>query len=685
MTITSRPRRSKFRGDRKIVYDMEWIPGTYRLTLIGVFDGVRHREYLTVGEFIDCEMTSKNRGVSFYAHFGGLSDAQFIISEIVKRNQKGDRAKVELRIAFSGSSAITITVIQGKNNWRFCDSGWLFKSPLAEIGESLGIPKLNDWKCPDHPSCGHKDKHCVFYSPLPVLTAYNRQDNLILYEALMNFAREMADFGVNMSSTIASTGMKLFLTEFFEPAKDKIRIEVLDKSWAEARSSAGDDYKYSPGVEREFEEWTKFRKVWNGGDSQKNAFKYFEEGLRVVTEELKREGVLISVFERSGDEIETSPALNKWAKESYYSSRVENLVREGGASSYYDINSSFATSMRDPLPASMSGISKRWGGSDCDLVYARVRVPEDTYLPPLPVRTGGRVVFPTGEWDGWYTGQDLHALTENGGQIMKVDKCVNFHRFTDLSRYVDEIYSRRLKAASSGDAFRALLYKYLLNCLYGKFAESEEKEMVLVCPDRTPEIGEEIDGAIVQYVKKKAPGIIAVGIKTRVEHRHVIISSVITARSRLLLLRGAKQVTPHYMDTDSVSTPLGRPMPASMVGGALGQWKHEYDFESGLYICPKVYLHRGTTKKDKAGNPVTVVKAKGFPRLSESDLEDLRNGGTYLYERMIRARGLLTLGGEPRDLPSKKTLKLLFEKRVFSPDGSSRPYRIADLPIDRAE
>src|SRR5712692_5060354 len=72
---------------RFCVYDLEWIPETYKLRICGVFDpwhGYRH--YTSIKRFLAHELVPENTGVWFYAHFGGGADFQFIIEEIVKGN-----------------------------------------------------------------------------------------------------------------------------------------------------------------------------------------------------------------------------------------------------------------------------------------------------------------------------------------------------------------------------------------------------------------------------------------------------------------------------------------------------------------------------------------------------------------------------------------------------------------------
>ena len=120
---------------RLAVYDLEWIPGTYEVSLVGVRDERGFRSYPTVLEFLKHELSSRNRGKVFFAHAGGLADVQFLLSEVIKRANPNFR----IEGSWSGSSLIRCKVIQGKHAWTFADSYWLLRDSLQQIGKSVGL------------------------------------------------------------------------------------------------------------------------------------------------------------------------------------------------------------------------------------------------------------------------------------------------------------------------------------------------------------------------------------------------------------------------------------------------------------------------------------------------------------------------------------------------------------------
>ena len=114
----------------------------------------------------------------------------------------------KIKASFSGSSAIIVHVIQGKNAWHFCDSYWLLRDKLASIGKAIGIRKGDSaeakaWMSErfgrtitDFEELTQSEK-TIFYSELPqaILTDYNRTDCEILWKAIQQFEEEIVELG----------------------------------------------------------------------------------------------------------------------------------------------------------------------------------------------------------------------------------------------------------------------------------------------------------------------------------------------------------------------------------------------------------------------------------------------------------------------------------------------------------
>ena len=183
--IRKAPERRRF-----FTWDLEWWPGTYQLRLCGVYDGERYRYYESIKDFVENECNSFNNNVWFYAHAGGLADSAFLFEYLITQKD----VKVDAR--FSGSAAIVIEVKKGSNTWFFIDSYWLLRAPLKKIGAALGMEK------------GTKED--MLSEDRETLIRYNRQDCVILWEAISGFEDVLFSLGGQLQMTVASCAMFLF-------------------------------------------------------------------------------------------------------------------------------------------------------------------------------------------------------------------------------------------------------------------------------------------------------------------------------------------------------------------------------------------------------------------------------------------------------------------------------------------
>ncbi len=675
------------RSERKLrrfgVIDLEWVPGealpilvntevrvagirkklrvplpvhkrmtsSLRLRLAGHYDQVpaegndedelvleeRYQRFTTIRDLVNHILVRENRGSWFFAHAGGLADMQFVLDDLladIKAQLREEapggvrshssygpdgKKKVEemtgrswkIKAAFSGSSAIIVHVIQGKNAWHFCDSYWLLRDKLASIGKAIGIKKGDDpralaWMTErfgrpikDFEELSRAEK-TIFYAEVPddILVLYNKLDCEILWKAVAQFEDEIVSLGGQLQQTIASTAMTLFRRAF-----------------------------------------------------------------------LKRD-------------IFTSEALNQVAGESYFASRVEVLARHAEDFLIYDINSSFPFAMTFPLPGNLIEYRMSLPDDDRDeciyLADATVEVPE-MHFPPLPYRKENRVFFPTGRWRSWFTSTDLRLAMREGCEIHKVHQVYVFEPFYDFGEYSKKIYALRAEAKTD---FRKLVLKYLLNSLYGKCAESTEKQEMLINP-------EEIDRETMQMLQ---PGVWLAEKEAKIDHRHVIVAAVITAIARRTLYDYAKicyeQKKPlYYMDTDSLATKADLPRDDKR----LGALKLEKKMDWAEFVAPKIYRGEGfELMRDGTWKEKRLTKAKGFSLGAGQEawdkLDKIIAGDRIAVQRMTRMRELYRtmVAGQyatsPFELLVIKALTFeMLSKRFHYPDGETRPWSVDEL------
>jgi len=378
-------------------------------------------------------------------------------------------------------------------------------------------------------------------------------------------------------------------------------------------------------------------------------------------------------------DIETNQSVNEIARKSYIASRVEVFNRHVEHSFYYDINSSFPHAMTFPQPGALLGTLQGRLPRRPDVIYladCRVRVP-DQYCPPLATRLDGRVFFPTGEWRSWFTSVDLELLQREGGKILRVYESIGFEPFTDLKDYALTIYNHRKQ---STDEFQRIVDKYLLNCLYGKFAESPYKESLLIDPPPCNVCGY-VDCRCKHrsLIRQLMPGVWLKESIVPIPHMHVPISANITSIARRTIY---DYMTNHsrfdYCDTDGFSCPDKIP-----TGKDLGALKLEKIVDRGEFLIPKVYqIHGKELQTDGSWKEKILSRAKGFSRMNVGRWLRLREGEEIHYERMRRMRELYR-DGTIRPQEKKITKRIRFAesvpKRFTYPDGSTRPWSTNEL------
>ena len=406
----------------------------------------------------------------------------------------------------------------------------------------------------------------------------------------------------------------------------------------------------------------------------------------------------MNLFRRSymRETIYTSEVANQVAIKSYFASRVEVFERDVEDFKIYDINSSFPASMTYPQPGNLVAMGADLPDEDSDFCLyvadVTVEVPEMD-VPPLPFRTpdDSRVFFPIGRWRSWLTSTDVRLAVREGCRIHAVHECYQYEPFDDFAKYATEIYALR---SASKTPFRKLLLKYLLNSLYGKAAESVVKQEMLINP---PE--EELDRSKLQLLQ---PGVWLREKEVPIAHRHVVVSSIITALSRRHLYDYAKMCAQqgkpiYYCDTDSIASKADLPVDEKK----LGALKLEKKMSWAEFVAPKIYRGEGEELKEGMWRAVRLAKAKGFSLGKfEDQLEVLGRiiGGEQVgVQTMVRMRELFRAiadgGGELgsaheeafgstapyEQLVVKALTQRMLSKRYQYPDGKTRAWTVKEI------
>lgn len=375
--------------------------------------------------------------------------------------------------------------------------------------------------------------------------------------------------------------------------------------------------------------------------------------------------------------ITTGDWVNGLARKAYFASRVEVINRHATGFKTYDINSSFPYAMTFPQPADCIGMSMDIPDDETSLFIAdlTIEVP-NMHLPPVPYRHENRVFFPVGTWRTHLSSVDVYLALKHGCKIIKLHSVHHFEPCDDLKDYANVIYTKR---SGSDSSYEKLVLKYLLNSLYGKFAEGDEKQQLLINPAK-------IDR---EKMKMLQPGVWLDTHKAMVNHVHVPFSMHITAIARRTLYEFAmecyKQGKPsHYFDTDCLATSADLPTDEK----TLGSLKLEKMFTWGEFVLPKIYRGEGfELMKNGTWEPVRTERAKGFslgPKSESWDrLDDIISGKPIGVQRMIRVKESMRRSGEITDPVEVRLFKKLayesLTKRHHYPDGQTRPWDIKEV------
>jgi hypothetical protein len=383
----------------------------------------------------------------------------------------------------------------------------------------------------------------------------------------------------------------------------------------------------------------------------------------------------MKTFRRSymKEPIKRNVSTHDIARKAYYGGRVEIFRREAKNLNCYDINSCYPWAMLQSMP---TGNCRMWEGEppsyiNCNyigFIHAKVNVPVNTYLPVLPYRNKkGKLIFPVGEFSGYWSWEELSLALNEGAEVLEWRDSVWYESSIAFDKYVETLYQYRDSSRPDYDTGLAETCKILLNSLYGKFAQKAEREKIVLG-------SEMLIGA--DPCDPFNPDCNVWKVPTINDSDYIIpqISAHITALARCKLYSYLKIAISlgelAYCDTDSIITTADL---SHLVSASLGALKDEGKGEkfSGVFLQPKLYCL-------KSDSGITKLAMKGYQDKDENSFNNVRSGKTISY------KSLQKLGGMAKDMfnnaPSLKTItrtmKTEDEKRIYKPDGTTRPITI---------
>lgn len=311
------------------------------------------------------------------------------------------------------------------------------------------------------------------------------------------------------------------------------------------------------------------------------------------------------------DKIHRGLDSHDFVRASYCGGRTEPYQRHASNLHYYDRNSSYPAAMCENMPV---GEPINWEGEPCARLlsgefigFVSADVEIEGFIPPLPVKHSGKLLFPIGKLRGVWDWAELQLVAD---KIKRWGRSIWFRGEPILKGMVNDLYPMRDSSLSGYDAGLSLVVKLLLNSLYGKFGQSSERRKVVPWSKDLPKGAIPVDGtpdSAVWYVDEE------------VEAPYIMphVAAHVTTLARLSLYSKLNENSV-YCDTDSVLTP--EYMESST---KLGDWKDEspgITYE-GTFLAPKLYHLRGSDGSDK-------VVAKGIRKRTVEIFHKLQQGET---------------------------------------------------------
>lgn len=609
----------------------------------GFYDGTEYKDFIgtaCVADLLLYILQPKYIGRWIYAHNGGNFDFLFLLRVLLSRGMEG-RFKTEITPV--GSCMFRLDVYQldkkgdiriiakKKAKWTFLDSAKLMPIRLGALGETFGIGKKVELPMSYDDLAEEKNR--------PLMRKYLEQDCRLLYKAVAKIQQAINDLGGEIGPTLPSTSLDLFRRRYLRQWIHTNRhfVECPDHG-----KKPGDSVCHGCGHDY-------IRKAYYGGRAE----------------------IFRMMFKPSKG--------HERAK-------------------LYDVNSMYPACMMEAQPVGPGFVMEgpevteefiyknakhKTGIIECD-----VYVPEDCYIPPLPVRyKGGKLMFPVGHFHGTWDTAELTLLKEVGGRIEKVTKSVWYENECIFGGFVKEVYKYRDKDKPGWNAGMDWIAKILLNSAYGKFAMREERERIVIHPenvvgltpiDLTTDVWLEDVRVAPSYIVPQ----LAVHI-TALARRQLwtILNDVVKRGGRI-----------YYCDTDSVIC-SGVDLP---VGKQLGALKLENVVTRAEFVLPKLYLIETEEESKKKKREKRIkVKAKGMGpgirvglnagddeldgQLSESEFHDMVKRGVPIQRhRLTKFReSLAALVKEklsfPRIIASTKTIQTIYDKRQTLNDYNTKP------------
>jgi len=358
---------------------------------------------------------------------------------------------------------------------------------------------------------------------------------------------------------------------------------------------------------------------------------------------------------------------NNYERAAYRGGRVEIFEKGIHEVKSYDVNSMYLSIMTNELIPDPNTIkvyidnNRDWKENFKNyegVFHVKVKVGKQKVMC-LPYVHNGKLIFPYGEFSGYWTSIELKEALKNGYKITECYSYVIYRKMLPLFKEFGEfIWNKRLEYKAAGNKGMDILVKKMGNTPYGKFAQRNKKGGYW---GKLSDYKGNLEGVNINPTTVYNEEYVAISgdIMEDAKHTFPIISVWISSHARIKLYRMMKkhEYSIIYVDTDSIKI---KSTDNEVSSKELGGWGYEYS-KKQLFIKPKFYDD----------------KCKGVPKRAElyCDLGDHQVKATYdkpnKFKESIR-RGLIINKWESRT----KIIDMNDDKRNWISEFQSEPIEI---------
>lgn len=325
------------------------------------------------------------------------------------------------------------------------------------------------------------------------------------------------------------------------------------------------------------------------------------------------------------NEVDSNEEFEGFIRPAIYGGRNEVYRRYGENINHYDVRLMYVSCYNTPVP-----IGKlRWTIPSIDkgtLVEATVKIPSDMYIGPLPYKLRDRLVFPVGEFSGWWDIQELRNSVKIKGVDLTIRRQLECEEAPIMEGFGN--FVGHLRNGTQSD-----YWKMFGISLSGKFGQSRWRDIIKHFTEirnmegYTPIGIDETYFQTKEYVGGKTPYIKpAIAMRIRAEAR---------VRHLNLLLEAQKEGDLFYCDTDSIFTTATLP-----IGDNKGELAFLGRADRGYFIKQKLYglIGRGKLTQKSAGYSDLKLNEEDFRRLLEWEEVEVKVESMPSYRKILRAK-----------------------------------------------